>query len=378
MSFSPCVALVGMRQVGKSTLLRRIAKQYKTFDDDAFLGEFQRNSRSILATPPFPIAVDEIQKHPSAFDAIKFAIDNRKVPGRFLISGSVRFASRRNIRESLTGRVVTINLLPMSFAECHGKPLSHFIEDAAQKAPGPLVHTLSSKVRWTTESTLAQYARHGGLPGICFARDPVVRRRYFESHLDTLFARDIHLIRRTSLASPTLIGLLREIERTQGSPLNMAALARGANTSIPTVKETLSAFEGLFLIRRYGKTYYVEDMGLGYFLREQSIEFNRQTMIKILFHEFTTQLNYTPTMSAEIKPYTTRGGVDVPFVITTSNGHTLAIGIDEGELPSEKSTKGLTWFRKRYPKSKALVLCRRQDAMTMMNGILCLPWTWVF
>lgn len=377
MSFSPCVGLVGMRQVGKSTLLRRIAKQYNTFDDDAFLGEFQRNARSLLAIPPFPQAIDEIQKYPPAFDALKLAIDNHKVPGRFLISGSVRFASRKNIRESLTGRVVTINLLPMSVAECHHKPLSSFVETATQQTIEQLAQSVA-KSHWANEATVAHYVEHGGLPGICFVRDEVVRKRYFEAHLDTLFARDIHFIRRTTLGIPVLIRLIKEIERMHGMPLNLAHLARGANTSIPTVKETLRAFEGLFLIRSYGKTYYVEDMGLGYFLRKEPIEFNRQTMIKVLFHEFRTQLNYTSILSAEMRPYTTRGGVNVPFVINSSGDQTVAIGIDDGEIPSEKSLKGLVWFCKHYPKAKTLILCRRKNAVTTANGILCLPWTWVF
>jgi predicted AAA+ superfamily ATPase len=377
MSFSPCVAVVGMRQVGKSTLLKGVAKQYNTFDDEVFLGEFQRNSRSLLVTPPFPMAIDEIQKYAPAFDALKFAVDNHRVPGRFLISGSVRFASRKNIRESLAGRVVTINLLPMTLAECHQRPLSKFVEITHQKTPKSLAQIIA-KSQWATETHLRHYSQRGGLPGICFARDPAVCRRYFEAHLDTLFARDIHLIRRTNLGVTTLIGLLKEIERRQGLALNMAELARGANTSIPTVKETLAAFEGLFLIRPYGQTYYVEDLGLGYSLCNEPLELSRKTLIKILFHELRSQINYASRVFVQMKPYKTRGGVDVPFVIEASDQSRVAIGVDDGAIPSEKTLKGLTWFCKRYPKAKVLVLCRRKDAVTTANGIACLPWTWVF
>jgi len=366
-----------MRQIGKSTLLKHFSKRYYTFDDDAFAGEFQRNAQVLLTLPHFPLAIDEIQKHPPAFDALKYAIDNHKVPGRFLISGSVRFASRKAIRESLTGRVMTINLLPMSLAECHQKALSRFIEKALQRSDKSLTDSIK-RAQWTSENTLLKYAEQGGMPGICFARDQPLRKRYFESHLDTLLGRDIQLIRRTSLSVLTLLRLFRELAALQGSPINLAALARNANTSIPTLKNTLEAFEGLFLIRPYGETYYIEDLGLSHFVHRGSDLLDRKSMIKILFHEFRTQLNLTQNLSADMQPYSTRGGIDIPFVITTADSQTLAIAVDDSEDPSEKSLKGLTWFCKKNPTAKKLILCRRKEPITMTNGTLCLPWTWVF
>lgn len=377
LTFSPCVGVLGMRQVGKSTLLKRFAKRYGTFDDEAFLGEFRRDAKSLFVTPPFPFALDEIQKYPPAFDALKFAIDEHKIPGRFLISGSVRFSSRKGIRESLTGRLVTVNLLPFSLAECDGKPLGRFVEMALGKSGSRLVASLAP-LQWVLEKNILRYLEHGGMPGICFGRDSSIRGRYFTAHLDTLFGRDIHLIRQTNLTVATLTVLMRGLAAIQGVPVNLAALARVANTSIPTVKHMLAAFEGLFLIRPYGKTYYVEDPGLARSLYHSGDRLDRQGMIEALFHELRAQINYRPALNASLSPYTTRGGVSVPFVVTTPSGVMLAIAVDDMPFPSEKSLKSLTWFRKSYPKAKVLVLCRRDDAVTTTNGTLCLPWTWVF
>ena len=55
-------------------------------------------------------------------------IDRKKIPGRYLVSGSVRFASRTGIRESLTGRITSIEILPLTIAECHSKPLNPLID----------------------------------------------------------------------------------------------------------------------------------------------------------------------------------------------------------------------------------------------------------
>lgn len=377
LSFSPSVAIFGMRQVGKSTLLKRLAARYYTFDDDAFVGEFQRNYQAILVTPPFPIALDEIQKYPPAFHALKLAIDNHKVPGRFLLSGSVRFASRLGVRESLTGRITMMDLLPMTLAECHNRSLSVFISTTLQNGRWNQLSVRLQKKAWANETMIWRYFLHGGLPGICFTRNNILRHRYFTAHLDTLLSRDIQLIRKTNLPVPILLQLLKEIAAQQGLPMNATLLARKAHTSVTTVMHILRAFEGLFLIRAYDGTYFIEDLGVSNFLYRSDETFTRQNMIQILFQELRAQISYSATFSASMAPYSTRGGVDVPFVITIGK-HTLAIGVDDGQTPTEKSLKSLTWFKKKHKLANILLLCRCEKAFTTISGVPCLPWTWVF
>ena len=264
----------------------------------------------------------------------------------------------------------------MTLAECHNRSLSTFVAKSLQAAPQNLV-TFLEKKSWARETELMRYMLHGGLPGICFSRDDMIRRRYFTAPLDTLLSRDIRLIRKINLSVPTLLHLLKELAAHQGTPVNMTALARQVHSSVPTIIQILRAFEGLFLIRAYGKTFFIEDLGLKNFLVHSDDAMTRQNMIQILFQELRAQINYAATFSASMAPYATRGGVDVPFVIST-NQNTLAIAVDDRDVPTEKSLKSLTWFKKKHKKANVLLLCRCEKAFTTTSGVLCLPWTWVF
>lgn len=372
--FSPCVGLVGMRQVGKTTLLKKFSKHYLSFDQEEALARILREGWEFLQKGPFPLALDEIQKHPSAFDALKFAIDTRKVPGRYLISGSVRFGSRRGVRESLTGRMTLVELFPLTLAECHSRTLSTFLSLIMASKP---IKTLKARA-WCDEAALKHYLVSGGLPGICFKRDSEVKQRLWEFHLDTLLTRDIHLIRQVRVSTNKMITLLRELARLQGMPVALTHLARLIGFSAPGTKEIILAMQGLFLLRPHGKTYFIEDAGLSHYLAPWMDRMTRFDMLRLLYHEFRVATRHLLGSAVELTSYTTRGGVDIPLVLKFKTGQYLAIGIDDEDSPSEKTLKGLTWFKKNHPSAHTLVLYRGDEAYLTASGTSCLPWTWVF
>lgn len=374
MSFSPCVGLVGMRQVGKTTLLKKFSKHYLSFDHEEAVQRILRGGWEFLQKGPFPLALDEIQKHQPAFDALKFAIDTRKVPGRYLISGSVRFGSRRGIRESLTGRMTLIELFPLTLSECHDRTFSTFLSLIMAKKP---VQNLAARA-WCHEAALKHYLVSGGLPGICFKRDAEVKQRLWEFHLDTLLTRDIHLIRQVRVSPSKMIDLLRELSRLQGMPVSLIHLARLIGLSAPGTKQILQAMEGLFLLRPHGKTYFIEDAGLSHYLTPWMGRVSRFDMLRLLYHEFRVAIRQLMGSAAGLTSYVTRGGVEIPLVLKFKTGQWLAIGIDDEETPSEKTLKGLTWFKKRHTAAHVLVLYRGDKAYTTATGTVCLPWTWVF
>lgn len=374
MSFSPCVGLVGMRQVGKTTLLKKFGRHYVSFDQEEAVSRISREGWEFLQQGPFPLALDEIQKHPPTFDALKFAIDTRKVPGRYLISGSVRFGSRRGIRESLTGRMTLVELFPLTLAECHNRPFSTFLSLLHRNKP---VEILKARA-WCPETALKNYLTSGGLPGICFKRDDDVKQRLWEFHLDTLLTRDIHLIRQVRVSTNKLINLLRELARLQGMPISLIHLARLIGISAPGTKQILQAMEGLFLIRPHGNTCFIEDIGLSHYLVPWTGRISRFDMLRLLYHEFRVTARLFIGSGVELTSYHTRGGIDIPLVFKFRTGQYLAIGIDDEENPSEKTLKGLTWFKKRHTSSRTVVLYRGDKEYTTASGTLCLPWTWVF
>ncbi len=177
--FTPVVAIQGARQTGKSFLARELLGKklpkstYVSLDDKSKQALAQDSPQTFLASlsGSEPAIIDEAQKSPALFDAIKLAVDNDRRPGSFLLLGSTEFSLLQNVRESLTGRMGKTRLYPMTFWEMHGLP------------------------RKKTESTRAQclnYLDSGGMPGIAFVREQQVRADFFQDWIDLTCQRDIH------------------------------------------------------------------------------------------------------------------------------------------------------------------------------------------
>src|SRR6266567_6037678 len=87
------VLLNGARQTGKSTLARQVVEErrghYLTLDDAAVLRAARRAPADFLADlDEQPVVIDEVQRAPELFLALKMAVDRRRDPGRFLLTGS--------------------------------------------------------------------------------------------------------------------------------------------------------------------------------------------------------------------------------------------------------------------------------------------------
>src|SRR4051812_8504759 len=92
LKFWPIVCLVGARQVGKSTFLKQLKDYtYSTLDDPGLYELALKNPKTLLKPP---CIIDEAQKVPSLFDAVKMDVDEKRIPGKFILTGSVRFSSR--------------------------------------------------------------------------------------------------------------------------------------------------------------------------------------------------------------------------------------------------------------------------------------------
>lgn len=377
LSYSPCVGLVGMRQTGKSTLLKKFSKVYRSFDDWQLTTEFENEGAALLEMGEYPLALDEIQKYPPVFDAIKFSVDEQKKPGRFLVSGSVRFSQKQDIRESLTGRLALLEIFPFSLAECHQKPNSIFLESILTKSPESFISQLSKKA-WATNNDLLHYMKTGGLPGISFKRDEHIRNRMFNDHLDTLLGRDIQMIRKIRLPLKKLRSFVTELAGYQGLPTNVSHLARLVGTSVPTAKQILEALEGIFLVRPYGNTHFIEDAGLSHFLKPLSDQLTRVDRIRCLYYELRLQMTTFYKHEGEMNPYQTRGGVEIPFLISLKSGKKIALTFDDSERPSEKSLKGLGVLKQKFPEAVPLALIDAPRPLKTAGGINCIPWTWVY
>ncbi len=221
----PAVTVLGMRQVGKTTLARQ------AFPDATYVDlENPETRRRFLEDTSFSISeagantagtiiFDEAQLVPPLFEALRGVIDaDRKRNGRFILLGSAQPALIRSISETLAGRVGSVELEPLVTSEVR------------PDAPVSAMHRL-----WL----------HGGMPDALNGNF----REWWATYIDTFVERD--LARFGLQTDPFLLRrLLTLLAHQQGGLLNHSDLARIGDVSVHTIQRYLDLLEGTFLIRR--------------------------------------------------------------------------------------------------------------------------------
>ena len=162
----PVVVVVGARQVGKTTLVKKmLAPGWETLTFDPFqdIGNAREDPDLFLANHPSPLFLDEIQYAPEVVGALKRRIDNHgRGPGQYVLSGSQQWEVMRSLAESLAGRVVFLDLEGFSLTESagagsHGHWLQEWLSDPEKFIKTP-------KKRLPAPMTLYEHLWRGWLP----------------------------------------------------------------------------------------------------------------------------------------------------------------------------------------------------------------------
>lgn len=131
----PALLLTGPRQVGKTTMLLKLAEQeginreYITLDDLTERQMAKNDPKLFLQIHKPSIFIDEVQYAPTLFTYIKIHIDPHHRPGDFWLTGSQVFKLIEGVQEPLAGRVGLLHMAPMSLAEICGVPTTPFTVD---------------------------------------------------------------------------------------------------------------------------------------------------------------------------------------------------------------------------------------------------------
>lgn len=378
--FSPIVGVVGHRQVGKTTLIGELASSYQTLDLARTRQMAELDPEGFLARlTSHPAAIDEVQHCPGLFPALKEAVRRYKKPGQFLLSGSVRFTSRKAIRESLTGRIVTLELLPFCLSEMESRPLNVLaLQLMTRRWDAPLTPRLSASRIKKRNDALLDYGRRGGLPGLCFIRDESVRFDTLESYLQTILDRDLRLILETRLRYTTLRSVLAYLAQTQGNPLNITEMGRKTGVSVPTLRGLLAAFENLFLLRiletRGGEKspiVFLEDQGEASHLRSTPTDVYTD-WLRILYANLRIPFFLAAEESPKFFQWRTRGGAFVPLAVQTTKG-ILGFLLSLEENPTEAALKSAQAFLKANARSRVLLLSPHPRMECLSERIFQVP-----
>lgn len=246
LSDRPVVLLNGARQAGKSTLVQSVADgeraQYLTLDDATVLAAASRDPGGFIAGLGGPVILDEVQRAPGLFPAIKLAVDRGRQPGRFLLTGSADVFLLPTVSESLAGRMEILTLWPLSQGELEGVR-EGFVD--ALFAPELPSHTVPSLSR----ADLFRKVTLGGFPELASGKMSAARRRaWHRSYVTTILQRDIRDLTNIDdlSALPRLLSLLAARATTL---LNYSELSRSAGIPATTLKRYFLLLEATFLVQ---------------------------------------------------------------------------------------------------------------------------------
>ena len=215
------VALVlGPRQSGKTTLARGFVKpdspnyfDLESPSDAARLAEPMTALGKLKGT----VVIDEIQRRPELFPALRVLADRKPLPARFLVLGSAAPELLRQSSESLAGRVERVEFGPFTLAECGAAKL---------------------EARWL----------RGGFPRSFLARSAADSAAWREDFLSALIERDLAAYD-TRLAPAMLRRLWTMFAHHHGQTANLSQIAAGLGIASATVRRHLDLLTGLFVAR---------------------------------------------------------------------------------------------------------------------------------
>lgn len=239
----PVVVVTGLRQAGKTTFLQQEpalqGRRYLTLDDFNILEAARLDPDSLLGGDE-PITIDEAQRCPELLLAIKRSVDRKRVPGRFLLSGSANLALLDTVSESLAGRALYLTLRPLTRREKLGTETPPFLSAFLQSPELP------RKPR--SEPIGEQEILLGGMPPVATeqASDPAL---WFLGYEQTYLERDLRdLAQVADLVS--FRTLLRLTAARTAQLLNQSELARDVKLPVSTVARYLGLLETSFVIER--------------------------------------------------------------------------------------------------------------------------------
>lgn len=359
---TPVVAINGARQVGKSTLARqlwqRAGGQVITLDD-----ETQRDAA--LADPrgfvdrviDGPLIIDEVQRVPELFRAVKAAVDRDRRPGRFILTGSTRLLSEPGFADALVGRVEVVELWPLSQGELHDRT-DRFVADVFNS------RLSSSPTISLTRADLLGSVLAGGFPE-ALLRTPARRSAWFDAYLATLtqsVIRDLTGIERLA----EMPRIIRLCAARAGTELNVTNLAAELTLPPRTLDGYLATLVQLFVIQlipawstniskkviRRPKMVMV-DSGLAARLVGMTAESAAQPTAPLgpllesfVAMELRKQLSWSQD-GTTLWHYRDRDGVEVDFILERPDGTIVGIEVKAASSVSSRDTKGLRFLADR-------------------------------
>lgn len=361
LSISPSTLLSGARQVGKSTLCLSLEYEYRVFDNLSEREAAFSDPKGYISSLPKPITLDEIQKVPEVLEGIKLDIDKHRVNGDFLLTGSTNVLDMKRAKDTLAGRIIEIQMWPLSQKELHHKPDENIIDTIFSTGVKDL---LPVKMEYTE---LMGSIVQGGYPEIDKIDSLRGRSLWYNSYISTYVERDIRdvgelrdisaFIRFFNIIAPRSCGLV-----------NKSNLASDANLSEATVNNYLSMLEMIYQVsllqpyssnisKRFIKSQklFMTDSGLYCHLLGindvdalQNSHYKGDVIETFVYAELLKHLSYSMT-SANIYHYRTTDKKEIDFIVEKGD-KVFAIEVKSSQSIKKDAFKHIIDFQSKSSK----------------------------
>lgn len=243
----PVVVLQGPRAVGKSTLLRALAasRGREIVDlDDLATRDAARADPALFVRGEAPVLIDEFQHVPELLDAIKAELNRDGSPGRFVLTGSTRYATLPAAAQALTGRAHRMDVLPLSQGEVAG-----IREDFAEALVSDPLSLVDPRLPAIAREEYIRRVVTGGFPPVLRRARPADRARWFDDYVNLVIERDVMELTRVRQRRQLPL-LLRQLASQTAQVLNIAKAAATIGMEKSTAENYTKLLESVFLVHQ--------------------------------------------------------------------------------------------------------------------------------
>ncbi len=239
------VMVTGARQVGKSTMLKKLAES----EERTYVNLDNSRDRELAKSDPGlffqvykpPILIDEAQKAPELFEHIKMICDASDMMGLFWLTGSESKKLLKEARDSLAGRICILKMYSLSQREKDGKCALGEMEFSYDK--------LSERSKHFPENDLLKVYKHiweGGMPAT-IGMTAEQRMEYYDSYVETYLMRDA--VDDNGISDTEgFRKVLRACAAFAGNLVNYSDVAQAGNVSVPTAKEWVKILQSMGIL----------------------------------------------------------------------------------------------------------------------------------
>ena len=243
------ITLYGARQTGKSTMVRNVFPklEYVTLDNAKEMDLAKRDPELFLDAHSVPVIIDEIQKVPELFEAIKIRIDNEKLQNlrsnkknevMYILTGSNQHQIKEKATESLAGRTAIIEVNSLSFCEK---------SKVKGNAFDPNIEVLRSKKGFVAKNRYEIFEEifKGGMPE--YYINKMDRNMFFESYISTYLEKDVSKLINVDKLTDFRRFLTVTALRT-GQQIDYTDIGRNVGVDSRTAKNWMSILESSGII----------------------------------------------------------------------------------------------------------------------------------